>query len=66
MGGLTFRPPRTRGTKISDGKFASGADSKTPAKRPSRTRGGHMQRLNTPLSDCRVYSWTLLSVTDAK
>jgi len=31
-----------------------------------RTRGGHMRRVDTPLSDCRVYSWALLSVTDAK
>src|SRR5260370_8241639 len=31
-----------------------------------RTRAGHMRGLNTPLSDCRVYSWALLSVTAAK
>ncbi len=41
-------------------------DARPPLNAHLRTRGGQMRRLNTPLSDCRVYSWALLSVTDAK
>jgi hypothetical protein len=40
----TFRPPLAGGTKISDKKCASGALSKTPAKRPSKdSRGSYAE-----------------------
>ena len=48
------------------GNWPVAQTARPPLNAHLRTRGGHMRVINTPLSDCRVYSWTLLSVADAK
>jgi hypothetical protein len=66
MGEGTFRPPLAGARKLVTENSPLAHSARPPLNAHLRTRGGHMRRLNTPLSDCRVYSWALLSVTDAK
>jgi hypothetical protein len=49
-----------------DNFIGLGHNARPPLNAHLRTRGGHMRRQNAPPSDCRVYSWALLMVTDAK
>jgi len=63
--GSALRPALAEGTKMRETSPLAHS-ARPPLNAHLRTRGGHMRRLNTPLSDRRVYSWALLSVTDAK
>jgi hypothetical protein len=64
MAGLSQRLSLADPTNF--GNWPVAQTARPPLNAHLRTRGGHMRGLNTPLSDCRVYSWTLLSVADAK
>jgi hypothetical protein len=62
--GWVGRPPG--GMSIGDGKFAVALSARPPLNAYLWTRGGHMRRLKTPPSECRVYFLDFVSVTDAK